>query len=228
MFLVGLTGGIATGKSTVSSAFREYGVAVLDADVIARKVVEPGRPAWKKIKKEFGDEVFLPNGTLNRQRLGEIIFANQEKRRILNKITHPQVYKEMFLQCLALFLKGHRYAVLDLPLLYESGYMVPFVNKIVVVKCRPEQQLQRLMDRNLFTAQEALSRINAQMSLEEKCRRADFVIDNSRSVEDTETQVRRTVEDLSQSWAHWKLRFALLACLALLAAVIYFLVNILF
>ncbi|XP_023225837.1 dephospho-CoA kinase domain-containing protein-like [Centruroides sculpturatus] len=111
MFLVGLTGGIATGKSTVASMFQEFGIKVIDSDVIARQVVEPGTIAWKKIKNEFGSEVILPDGMIDRQKLGQIIFSNSELRKKLNSITHPEIYKTIFWECLKLFLLGKFYFI---------------------------------------------------------------------------------------------------------------------
>lgn len=229
MFLVGLTGGIATGKSTVLNELQELGVAVVDGDEVARFVVEPGtiqsqlqcadfepcsltcsqfagKPAWHKIKATFGDDVILESGALNRTRLGDIIFNSPEKRRQLNGITHPQIYKEIFRRCMSLIFRGEQFAVLDLPLLFESGYMIPFLHKIIVVRCSPLQQLERLIARNNLTRQEAEARINSQMSLDEKCARAHYVVDNSGDVQATKDQVRRIVEELRSSWAHWKYR----------------------
>lgn len=133
MFIVGLTGGIATGKSTVCDVFREHGIPVIDADVAARKVVEPGRKAWHLIKKEFGDAVFHKDGQLNREILGEIIFDSVEKRRKLNEITHPEIYSEMFWAAVKCFFQGHQFIVMDLPLLFESGSMLDYLYKIIVV-----------------------------------------------------------------------------------------------
>ncbi|KAH7948023.1 hypothetical protein HPB52_017765 [Rhipicephalus sanguineus] len=106
MFLIGLTGGIASGKSTVASILVSLGIDVIDADKIAREVVEPGKPAWVQIRREFGSEVLLSDGQLNRPALGRIVFSDHDKRRRLNRITHPEIHKEMFFQSLKLFLKG--------------------------------------------------------------------------------------------------------------------------
>ena len=206
MFLVGLTGGIATGKSTVSKNLQELGIPVIDADQVAREVVEPGKPAWRKIKETFGDAVITADGAIDRAVLGEIIFNNAEKRKKLNAITHPHIYKAIFRKCISLMLSGNQFAVLDLPLLFESGYMVPFLHKIIVVRCGAVQQLERLMARNALSRQDAEVRINSQMSLDEKCARAHYVIDNSGDPESTLDQVVQIVDELQSSWTHWKYR----------------------
>lgn len=206
MFIVGLTGGLSTGKSTVSEMFREYGIPVIDADVIARKVVEPGKTAWKKIKKEFGDDVFYKSGELNREALGEIIFNSVDKRRKLNEITHPEIYKEMLWSSVKCFFQGHQFIILDLPLLFETGSMMDYLYKIIVVTCEEDLQLQRLMERSKMSEAQAKTRISIQMPLESKCDKANFVIENSGNLEDTRTQVARIVAQLKSSRQHWKLR----------------------
>lgn len=210
MFIVGLTGGIATGKSTVAQVFVEHGIPVIDADVMARKVVEPGRKAWHKIKAVFGNEVFHPDGTLNREALGEVIFENVEKRRQLNEITHPEIHKEMFWAAVKCLFQGHQFIVLDLPLLFEAGTMIDYLHKIVVVTCEEDLQLQRLMERGQMSEARAKRRIAAQMPLEDKCRRAHFVVDNSGSERDTREEVVRIINTLRASRAHWRLRLLLI------------------
>ncbi|XP_033210332.1 dephospho-CoA kinase domain-containing protein isoform X2 [Belonocnema kinseyi] len=185
MFIVGLTGGIATGKSTVAQIMREHGIPVIDADIVARKVVEPGKPAWHKIRKEFGPEVFLENGELDRGKLGDVIFNDVEKRKKLNGITHPHIYREMGWQAFRYFLKGYPFIVMDLPLLFETGHMLGYLHKVIVVTCEEDLQLQRLMERSGCTEAKAKLRIAAQMSLDKKSDMADFVIENSSSDRDT-------------------------------------------
>ncbi|CAL1277714.1 unnamed protein product [Larinioides sclopetarius] len=141
MFLVGLTGGIASGKSSVSALLRNMGIEIIDADIIAREVVEPGKRAWRKIREEFGDSVFHSDGTLNRSALGQVVFSQQEKRKVLNSITHPEVFKSMFFKAAKLFFSGHQFAVLDVPLLYESGNLCKYVHKTVVVTCSRQAHL---------------------------------------------------------------------------------------
>lgn len=210
MFLIGLTGGIASGKSTVASILVSLGIDVIDADKIAREVVEPGKPAWVQIRREFGSEVLLSDGQLNRPALGRIVFNDHDKRRRLNRITHPEIHKEMFFQSLKFFLKGRQFVVVDVPLLYETKTMLRFVRKVIVVKCSPAQQVERLMLRNGFTEDEARKRIESQLPLEQKCGLADYVIDNTGDPDALRAQVEDVVRQLRGSWAHWKVRGAVL------------------
>ena len=225
MFIVGLTGGIATGKSSVAAIFREHGIPVIDADQIARKVVEPGKPAWHKIRKEFGPEVFLNTNELDRAKLGDLIFNNVEKRKKLNTITHPYIYKEIYWQTFKYFLQGHPFIVMDLPLLFETGHMLNYLHKIIVVTCEEDLQLLRLMDRTGFTEAKAKLRVAVQMSLEKKAEMANFVIENSGSALDTREQTIKIINVLKSSRYHWKLRFLLGFCCTILLAGAYWLKN---
>ena len=225
MFIVGLTGGIATGKSSVAAIFREHGIPVIDADQIARKVVEPGKPAWQKIQKEFGPEVFLNTNELDRAKLGDLIFNNVEKRKKLNTITHPYIYKEIYWQTFKYFLQGHPFIAMDLPLLFETGHMLNYLHKIIVVTCEEDLQLQRLMERTGFTEAKAKLRVAVQMSLEKKAEMANFVIENSGSERDTREQTIKIINVLKSSRYHWKLRFLLGFCCTILLAGAYWLKN---
>ncbi|KAL1116653.1 hypothetical protein AAG570_005125 [Ranatra chinensis] len=222
MFIVGLTGGISTGKSTVSEMIREYGIPVIDADYYARKVVEPGRKAWKRIREEFGEQVFHSGGELNREALGEIVFRDIEKRRALNRITHPEIYKEMTWAAVKCFFQGHPFIVMDLPLLFETGVMLDYLYKTIVVACEEDLQLQRLMERSKISEARAKQRIGAQMSLDEKCKRASFVVENSGNLEDTREQVAKVVSVLKACRYHWRIRlFAGLFCSGLVSLVVW-------
>lgn len=225
MYLVGLTGGIATGKSTVAAVFREYGIPVIDADLIARKVVEPGKPAWHKIRKEFGPDVFLDTKYLDRAKLGDLIFNDVEKRKKLNLITHPAIYKEIYWQTIKYLLQGYAFIVLDLPLLFETGHMLNYLHKIIVVTCEEDLQLQRLMERTGFTEAKAKQRIAAQMSLDRKAEMANFVIENSSSVKDTREQTIKVINVLRSSKHHWKFRLIAGFCCTILLAGAYWLKN---
>jgi len=206
MYLVGLTGGVATGKSTVSNMFRDLGVPVIDADAMARRIVEPGRRAWRAIKEEFGQCVFHENGELNRAALRTIIFEDEDQRQKLNKITHPEIYKEMVWEAVKCAVHGHQFILMDLPLLFEAGVMVPYMHKIIVVTCEEDLQLQRLMEQRHLSERESKLMIGAQMPMDQKAVRADFVIENSGSIEDTKHQVMRINRNLSSSFFHWKIR----------------------
>ncbi len=187
--VIGLTGGIASGKSTVSDLFKEYNIPVVDADIVAREVVEPGEPALAGIVDAFGSDILLPDGSLDRQKLGGIIFQDQEKREILNGIVHPVVRERMTADRDRLK-TGHPAVVLDIPLLFE-GSQLHLVDKVVVVNVDPRIQLERLMQRNKLTEQEALDRINSQMSLADKASRADAVIDNNGGRDETRVRLEK-------------------------------------
>ncbi|KAG0719984.1 Dephospho-CoA kinase domain-containing protein [Chionoecetes opilio] len=206
MFVVGVSGGIATGKSTVTAIMKEMGVPLVDADVIARQIVEPGRRAWTKIKTAFGEEVFLESGEINREALGKMVFSDAEKRKIINKITHPEIYREIQWQVLRQFLRGEQFVVLDLPLLFENEKFASYLYKTIVVACEDEIQLDRLMARNGYTQKEAIARIETQMPLEQKCKMASFVVENSGSQAATRVQVEGIVKYLRSSRQHLYLR----------------------
>jgi dephospho-CoA kinase len=189
-FLVGLTGGIASGKSIVSRQLAELGCRLVDADVLAREVVAPGEPAWHAIVEEFGPEVARPDRQLDRKRLGALVFADPARRKVLEAITHPAIAarRETILEALT----AERFdgvVVLDVPLLIEVGGAAR-VDRVVLVYAEPELQLARLMGRDGFDRGEAERRVASQMPLAEKVRHAHFVIDNSGTPEETAAQVR--------------------------------------
>ncbi|HAC1150467.1 TPA_asm: dephospho-CoA kinase [Listeria monocytogenes] len=185
---IGLTGSVATGKSTVSNMIQQAGIPLVDADIAARKVVERDTEGLKEIVAYFGEEILLADGTLNRAKLGEIIFKDKEKREKLNEITHPRVKDYMLEARERFFEAGEELVFFDIPLLFES-HLESLVDKIVVVWTTPETELKRLMERNNLTKEDALRRIESQMGIDEKARKADFVIDNNESLEKTQKQV---------------------------------------
>lgn len=185
---IGLTGSVATGKSTVSNLIQQAGIPLVDADIAARKVVEPGTEGLKEIVAYFGEEILLADGTLDRAKLGEIIFKDKEKREKLNEITHPRVKDYMLEARERFFRAGEELVFFDIPLLFES-HLESLVDQIVVVWTTPETELKRLMERNNLTKEDALRRIESQMGIDEKARKADFVIDNNESLEKTQKQV---------------------------------------
>ncbi len=190
---IGLTGSVATGKSTVSNMIQQAGIPLVDADIAARKVVEPGTEGLKEIVAYFGEEILLADGTLNRAKLGEIIFKDKEKREKLNEITHPRVKDYMLEARERFFRAGEELVFFDIPLLFES-HLESLVDQIVVVWTTPETELKRLMERNNLTKEDALRRIESQMGIDEKARKADFVIDNNESLEKTQKQVYTFIE----------------------------------
>jgi dephospho-CoA kinase len=187
MRVLGLTGGIGSGKSFVGRIFNELGAEVIDADQLARDVVEPGQPALREIAAAFGPEVLLPNGRLNRSRLGDIVFADAPARAALNAITHPRIRQRMA-EDVAARQGKEGVLILDIPLLFENARL-DMVEAVIVVWVDPETQLRRLTERDGLSLEDARRRVDAQMPLEEKRRRADHVIDNSGSPEATRGQV---------------------------------------
>lgn len=191
MVVAGLTGGIATGKSTVAKIFEDAGAIIIDADKIARDVVGKGRPAYHEIVKQFGREVLLPDGEINRGYLADIIFNDSDKKKALNRIVHPFVLQAMA-EKLEQLEKDTPDAVviLDVPLLIESG-MHKDMSDVIVVYAPEHVQIKRLMARNNISETDALSRISSQMPIEEKKNLASILIDNS----DTKERTReRTLE----------------------------------
>jgi dephospho-CoA kinase len=177
---VGLTGGIASGKSTVARVFAELGAHVIDADAVARDLVPPGSPALAQVAKVFGTRVLRPDGALDRAALGAIVFADDEKRRTLEDILHPPILEEIDRRVAELERSGTvGTVVVDAALILELGLQARY-DAVVVVWATPEQQEQRLVRRDGISTEEARRRIAAQMPLAQKRLRADFVVDNSR------------------------------------------------
>eukprot|EP00741_Cyanophora_paradoxa_P021727 tig00000241_g20971.t1 len=201
MLLVGLTGGIATGKSSVSTYFKERGVPVVDADYIAREVVKAGSPALQEIEQEFGHGVILSNGELNREALGKIIFGDSAKKRRLEHITHPRIQRGILQRIFQYYWAGCPVVVLDVPLLLTSP-LRHLVKVIVVVDVDEETQRKRLLARDGArigktpeeAEEEARKRIASQVPRDQRLRAADVVIDNSGSLEDTRAAARRWLD----------------------------------
>lgn len=189
MIRVGLTGSIGVGKSFVTSIFAELGCHTLDADVTAREVVMPGTPGLAAVVAEFGKEILNPDGTLNRKALGAVVFGDEPKRQLLNSILHPLVIarQDEILREWELA-DPNGIGIVDAALMIESGGYLRF-DKLIVVHCRPEVQLERLMLRDKLTREEAQRRISSQMSQEEKQSYADYLIDTSDGFEPTRQQV---------------------------------------
>lgn len=187
--IIGLTGSIASGKSTVAKMIESYGLPIVDADVVARQVVEPGTPTLKKIEEAFGPEVIAHDGSMDRAKVGSIIFHNEEMRKTLNGIIHPAIREEMLRQRDEFISFGEKNIFMDIPLLFESK-LEHFVEKIIVVSVKKEMQLQRLMERNGFSEEEANARIATQIPVKEKEQLADAVIHNNGTLEDTAIQLQ--------------------------------------
>lgn len=199
MLRVGLTGSIGVGKSFVTSVLAEMGARVLDADQTAREVVAAGTQGLSALVSAFGDEILQADGTLDRARLGALVFADESKRLLLNSILHPFIIAaqdEQLRKWEALDARG--VAVVDAALMIESGGYSRF-DKLIVVHCRPEIQLERLMARNAISREEAERRIAAQMPQEEKKAYADFLIDTSTGFEDTRLRTAEVYRQLREA-----------------------------
>jgi dephospho-CoA kinase len=194
MLRIGLTGGIASGKSTVAAMLREMGFAVLDADSLAHKLIEPGQAAYAEVLREFGPSILDANGGVDRGKLGAIVFTDHEKLERLNGIVHPRVKAEILRQFEEWSRNGKSAAFVEAALLVEAGY-VKELDGLVVAWSRPEQQVARLRERGL-SEEEARKRIAAQLPVEEKLKLATEKIDCSGPLEETRRQVGLLAEKL--------------------------------
>lgn len=192
--VIGLTGGIASGKSTVANMLRDKNIPIVDADIVAREVVEIGTDTYKKLVSEFGQEILNADKTLNRPKLGSIIFQNQEKREKLNSIMHPSIRTRMKEKTQKYIEEGHDVVVMDIPLLFESK-LTHLVDKTLLVFVTEKTQLKRLMERNDLTEKEATDRINSQMPLSEKVKFSHAVIDNNGSLANTQQQLNQILKE---------------------------------
>lgn len=197
MLIVGLTGGIATGKSTVVRLFEKRGAYRIDTDLLARKAVEPSQPAWREIVRTFGEGILEENGTLDRKKLAAMVFSDNTLRHTLNRITHPPIRALLHKELARARESGARVALVEVPLLYEAGFENE-VDCVVVVTTDAAVQLKRLMERDGLSAEQAQLRIAAQMPLAEKAVRADYCIDNGGTAGDTEKQVSEVWNRLLQ------------------------------
>ncbi|MEW6668476.1 MAG: dephospho-CoA kinase [Thermodesulfobacteriota bacterium] len=196
--LLGVTGGIASGKSTVTRMLEESGAPLIDMDLLAREVVEPGKPAWKEIVACFGKSVLQADGTLDRKELSRIVFREPEKRKKLEGFTHPRIYEE-FEKRIEEIARRIPDPIIqaDVPLLYEVKIEGRF-HKILVVYVSPEVQIERLVRRDGITREEAMRILGAQLPIEEKARRADFVIHNEGTLAETRAQVEEVWKTLKR------------------------------
>ncbi len=198
MIVVGLTGGIASGKSTVAEILRKAGAVIIDADRIARQVVAPGLPAWQEIRDFFGDGILQPDGSIDRAALGTIVFNDAESRRRLESIVHPRVGAEIAVQMQqAVRERPDAVLIMDIPLLFETNRTQGLAEIIVVFTPKPVQR-RRLMARDHLSREAAEARIRAQMPMAEKVRRATVTIDNSGSPAETERQTLAVFQRLAQ------------------------------
>ena len=194
MIVLGLTGNIGCGKSSVSNIFIQNGIDVVDADIEARRIFDD-KDLLNKVFSTFGDSIKNEDGSLNRKALGNIVFNDDEKLIELNNLTHPQIKQNILSQVLKYKEQGKKIVVIDAALLIEDDYL-PYIDKLVLVTCREDIQIERIKNRDNCTEEEAISRINSQMSQSEKSKFADYIIDNSNSFEQLEKRVLEFIEIL--------------------------------
>lgn len=194
--LIGVTGGIAGGKTTVADMLKELGAHLIDFDVLARQVVEPGKPAWKEIVDYFGGQVLNEDNCLDRKRLSTIVFQDFEKRKKLERITHPRIHEAFERQAIEIEAK-HPRAIIQVvvPLLFEVK-MQDLFHKILLVYLPSEKQIERLCARDGISRREAANILQAQLPIDEKVKYADFIINNANSLEETREQVEKLWESL--------------------------------
>lgn len=196
MRIIGLTGGIASGKSTVSNLFKMNGIPVVDADVVARDVLKKGTGGWKRVVAAFGEDILQGNGEVDRTRLGQIVFSDPAKRQLLNRLLAPYISYGIFWEVFKLWVKGCKVIILDVPLLFESK-MDRWTKPVIVVWVDPETQLRRLMERDGTSEEAAQNRVNAQMPLDWKRSNADIVINNVGSREDLNVNFRKVLVEVT-------------------------------
>ena len=195
MKLIGLTGGIASGKSTVAAILRRLGAAIINADDLSREVVQPGQEAWQKIIDSFGEQILQEDQTLDRKQLRKIVFDNREARQKLEAIIHPRVRSLAEQRVRELAAAGSSIIVYEVPLLFENQIHL-WLRPVILVACDMATQKNRLQKRDRLTDTEAQQHLEAQMSLADKRKLADYVIDNNGSLEELEQQVRAVLQKI--------------------------------
>ncbi|GAA3626858.1 dephospho-CoA kinase [Lactobacillus hamsteri] len=193
--VLGLTGGIATGKSTADEFFEKKKIPVIDADKIAHGIYDIGKPAWKKIRDEFGEEYLNSDQTVNRKKLGQLVFTNKSKLMLLNEITHPLILEEIQAQINIYKIKAASLIIVDMPVLFESGAQ-KYCDQTLVITIPQNVQIERLMARNSLTKQEAIDRIHSQMPLSEKEAKATYVVSNIGTKKDLENKLEKLLLEI--------------------------------
>ena len=189
MKIIGLTGNIACGKSTVAAIFKELGATLIDADKVARDIVGKDKPALGKIINHFGNEILNKDGTLNREKLGRKVFNDKNQRQILNDITHPEIFKEINNLIEKYRSEGQKIVIIEAALIVEREKLIKIIDKLIVVSTSKDIQIKRLKDRDGFSKEHAILRINSQIPTEEKIKHADFVIHNDSDIKKITKQV---------------------------------------
>jgi dephospho-CoA kinase len=201
MLIVGLTGGIASGKSTIADMFKMEGAYIIDIDKISRDVVKPGKPAWQDVVHVFGKEVLNEDQTLNRKKVGDIVFSDPEKRKKLEEIIHPKITAEKLMKINEIERKDKQAIVIvDIPLLIETGKQ-DTVDKVVLVYTSPQGQIERLVKRDGLSLEEAHKRLASQMPIENKKKYAHYIINNEKPLEEIQKKVKETFRELKKEEA---------------------------
>ncbi|MGZ3613171.1 MAG: dephospho-CoA kinase [Thermodesulfobacteriota bacterium] len=198
MLIVGLTGGVASGKTAVSGVLKEEGAYIIDADQIARELVQPHQPAWNELVRTFGEEILQEDGSIDRKKLADRVFADPNQRKLLNQILHPLITEEMDRRTKEIGQKNPQaIVVIDAPLLIEVGYHRK-VDKVMVVTSTQAQQVERLKGRDGISFEEALRILSSQMPIEEKVKLADFVIRNEGSLAEVRKRTKEVFRELKK------------------------------
>jgi len=206
MLIVGLTGGVASGKTTVSRVLKEEGAYIIDADQMARELVRPHTPAWKKLVKAFGKDILREDGSIHRKKLADKVYADLGQRKLLNQILHPRIRKEMERRAKEIGQKDpEAVVVIDAPLLVELGDHRK-MDKLVVVTSTRTQQIERLKERDGISPEQALRIFSSQMPVEDKVKLADFVIRNEGSFQETKKKTREVFQELKKGVVRAKKR----------------------
>lgn len=198
MLVLGLTGNIGCGKSSLSNILKEYNIDIIDADIISREIFED-KELLNLVYDKFGESIKNKDGSLNRRALGNIVFNNDEKLVLLNSLTHPRIKEKIIKKTIEIKELGKSIAVIDAALLVEGGYL-DIVDKLIVVICEESVQISRIQNRDSCTKKEALSRIKSQMSQEEKSKYANYIIDNSGSVNDLKDEANKLILYIKENW----------------------------
>ena len=198
MIIIGLTGGIGTGKSSVAEMFKHEGAYVIDFDYLARVVVEPDTPAWRDIVDYFGQEILSPDRTLNRSKLAEIVFSDAQSRKVLEGFTHPRIFEKRDTLLKDIKTKyPNAIVIVDVPLLFELSLNKKF-DIIILVYVSRDVQIQRAIQRGLLTKEEVEKRLQAQIPIEKKKLLSDYIINNEGSLKNTRDQVRKVIRELKK------------------------------
>ncbi|EMR08280.1 dephospho-CoA kinase [Pneumocystis murina B123] len=201
MLVLGITGSIATGKSTVSTFLQSISSwPLIDTDLLAKEIIMFGTSAYKKVNDSFGREIMMEDGSIDREALGKLIFSNINARKTLNKIMHPEILKMTILQIIKAWIRGEDVIIVDVPLLFESGFDY-LCGKIICVACQENTQMQRLRNRNGYTQEDSRKRIQSQMPLCHKIQLADIVIWNDGNKKDLEDKIKALIKNIQPTRA---------------------------